>query len=32
MATGDFFGTLKRKVRSVYNNFFYEGEEAPACG
>lgn len=30
MATGDFFGTLKRKVRSVYNNFFYEGEEAPA--
>lgn len=30
MATGDFFGNLKHKVRSLYNNFFYEGDEAPA--
>ena len=30
MATGDFFGNLKQKARALYNNFFYEGEEAPA--
>ncbi len=30
MAFGDVIGNLKQKVRSVYNNFFYEGEEAPA--
>lgn len=30
MAFGDVFGNLKQKVRSVYNNFFYEGAEAPA--
>lgn len=30
MATGDFLGNLKQKVRSLYNNFFYEGAEAPA--
>ena len=30
MATGDFFGNLKDKVRSLYNNFFYDGAEAPA--
>ncbi len=29
MAVGDFFGNLKNKVRSVYNNFFYDGSEAP---
>lgn len=29
MATGDFFGNLKQKVRSLYNNFFYDGAEAP---
>lgn len=29
MATGDFLGNLKHKVRSMYNNFFYDGE-APA--
>lgn len=27
MATGDFFGNLKDKVRSVYNGFLYNGEE-----
>ncbi len=30
MAVADFFGGLKNKVRSVYNNFFYDGGEAPA--
>lgn len=30
MAFGDVFGNLKQKVRSVYNNFFYDGAEAPA--
>ena len=30
MAFGEVFGNLKQKVRSVYNNFFYEGAEAPA--
>ncbi len=30
MATGDFFGNLKQRARALYNNFFYEGEEAPA--
>lgn len=30
MAAGDFFESMKQKVRSVYNNFFYDGEEAPA--
>ena len=30
MAMGNFFGNLKDKVRTAYNNFFYEGEEAPA--
>ncbi len=29
MAVADFFGGLKNKVRSVYNNFFYDGGEAP---
>lgn len=30
MAFGDVFGNLKQKVRSVYNNFFYDGAQAPA--
>jgi len=30
MAFGEVFGNLKQKVRSVYNNFFYEGAQAPA--
>lgn len=30
MAFGEVFGNLKQKVRSVYNNFFYDGAEAPA--
>ena len=29
MAVADFIGGLKNKVRSVYNNFFYDGGEAP---
>ena len=30
MASNDFLSNIKQKVRAVYNNFFYEGEEAPA--
>ena len=30
MAVGDFFGGLKNKVRTAYNNFFYNGGGAPA--
>lgn len=30
MASGDFFQNMKQKVRTVYNNFFYDGQEAPA--
>lgn len=29
MAIGELFGNLKNKVRSMYNNFFYDGSEAP---
>ncbi len=30
MGNGNFFDSLKQKARALYNNFFYEGEEAPA--
>ena len=30
MGNGNFFESLKQKARALYNNFFYEGEEAPA--
>ncbi len=30
MAVGDFFGSLKNTVKSAYNNFFYNGRQAPA--
>ena len=29
MAAANFFDNLKNRVRSVYNNFFYDGGEAP---
>ena len=29
MAVGDFFGNLKNTVKSAYNNFFYNGRQAP---
>ena len=30
MAVGNLFGNLMEKARSVYNNFFYDGSEAPS--
>ena len=30
MAVRDLFGNVKEKMRSLYNNFFYDGQEAPA--
>lgn len=30
MAVGNVFGNLMDKARSMYNNFFYDGSEAPA--
>ena len=30
MAVGDIFGSLKNSVKAAYNNFFYNGRQAPA--